>query len=259
MLASVGLIANAKKVHTIGDSTMALYEESATVTRGWGMYFGNFLTGGWTSVNYARGGRDSRGGYNELWQNAKNNVEAGDYVLIQFAHNDEKIDGMDRDEVYNYYISQGMTSEAASLESRGTVPSTTYKSWLAKIVDEVEAKGAHAVLVGPVCRSYFNSDGTIRRNGRHDLGDKFSVLTANGILTNQSVPANDHTMDYPYHMQQLAQEKGVPYIDLTTATQQLYESYGDTRCHNELFDGEGSTHFNTTGALLVARLSAQLF
>ena len=258
MLASVGLIANAKKVHTIGDSTMAPYEESATVTRGWGMYFGNFLTGGWTSVNYARGGRDSRGGYNELWQNAKNNVEAGDYVLIQFAHNDEKIDGMDRDEVYNYYISQGMTSEAASLESRGTVPSTTYKSWLAKIVEEVEAKGAHAVLVGPVCRSYFNSNGTIRRNGRHDLGDKFSVLTANGILTNQSVPANDHSMDYPYHMQQLAQEKGIPYIDLTTATQQLYESYGDTRCHNELFDGEGSTHFNTTGALLVARLCAQL-
>ena len=80
----------AKKVHTLGDSTMAFYDESATNTRGWGMYFGNFLTNGWTSVNYAKGGRDSRGGYNELWQNAKNNVEAGDYVLIQFAHNDEK-------------------------------------------------------------------------------------------------------------------------------------------------------------------------
>lgn len=30
---------------------------------------------------------DSRGCYNELWQNAKNSVQAGDYVLIQFAHN----------------------------------------------------------------------------------------------------------------------------------------------------------------------------
>ena len=79
----------AKKVHTLGDSTMANYDESATVTRGWGMYFGNFLTNGWTSVNYARGGRDSRGGYNELWQTAKKNVEPGDYVIITFAHNDE--------------------------------------------------------------------------------------------------------------------------------------------------------------------------
>ena len=49
----------AKKVHMLGDSTMAPYDESATVTRGWGMYFGNFLTGGWTSVNYAKGGRDT--------------------------------------------------------------------------------------------------------------------------------------------------------------------------------------------------------
>ena len=90
------------------------------------MYFGMFLTDGWTSVNYAKGGRDSRGGYNELWQTAKPKVEAGDYVLIQFAHNDEKISGMDRDEVYNYYISKGMTTEAAALDSRGTTPSTTY-------------------------------------------------------------------------------------------------------------------------------------
>ena len=248
----------AKKVHTIGDSTMAPYDESATVTRGWGMYFGQFLTNGWTSINYAKGGRDSRGGYNELWQNAKPKVEAGDYVLIQFAHNDEKISGMDRDEVYNYYISKGMTTEAAALDTRGTVPSTTYKQWLAKTVDEVVAKGATPVLVGPVCRSYFGSDGKIRRNGRHDLGDSFSVLTADGIKEKQSVPATDHTMDYVYHMEQLAKEKNIDFIDLTTATAQLYESYGDTKCHEQLFDGQGSTHFNTTGALLVARLCAQL-
>lgn len=258
LLFCVSLGAKAKKVHTLGDSTMAPYDESATVTRGWGMYFGNFLTDGWTSMNYARGGRDSRMGYTELWQTAKNSVEAGDYVLIQFAHNDEKIDGIDRDALYDYYMSQGMTTEANALDSRGTTPSTTYKEWLAKIVDEVQAKGAHAVLVAPVCRSYFNGDGTIRRNGRHDLGDKFSILTENGIVTNQSVGANDHTMDYVYHMEQLATEKGVPFIDLTMATKELYESYGDTKCHNELFDGEGSTHFNTTGALLVARLCAQL-
>ena len=39
MLCTVAM--SAKKVHTLGDSTMAPYDESATVTRGWGMYFGN--------------------------------------------------------------------------------------------------------------------------------------------------------------------------------------------------------------------------
>lgn len=247
----------AKKVHTLGDSTMAPYEESQTVTRGWGMYFGNFLTNGWTSINYAKGGRDSRGGYNELWQTAKKNVEAGDYVIITFGHNDEKNGGMDGVALYNYYKSIGNETAAAAVDQRGTVPSTTYKENLGKIVDEVKALGATPIICSPVCRSYF-SGSKIRRNGRHDLGDSFSILTENGPTTGHSVPANDHTMDYAYHSEQLAKEKGVAFIDLTNATADLYESYGDAKCHEYLFDGEGSTHYNTTGALLVARECARL-
>ena len=247
----------AKKVHTLGDSTMAPYDESATVTRGWGMYFGNFLTNGWTSINYAKGGRDSRGGYNELWHTAKKNVDAGDYVIITFGHNDEKNSGMDGYALKAYYESIGDATAAAAVDLRGTVPSTTYKEWLGKIVDEVKELGATPIICSPVCRSYF-SGSKIKRNGRHDLGDSFSILTAEGIKEKQSVPANDHTMDYAYHSEQLAKEKGVAFIDLTTATAALYESYGDTKCHEYLFDGQGSTHFNTTGALLVARECARL-
>lgn len=257
MLCTVAM--SAKKVHTLGDSTMAPYDESATVTRGWGMYFGNFLANGWTSINYAKGGRDSRGGYNELWQTAKKQVEAGDYVIITFGHNDEKIGGMDRDEVYNYYISKGMTAEANALDTRGTTPSNTYKQWLGKIVDEVKEKGATPIICSPVCRSYIDGNGKVKRAGRHDLGDSFSLLTADGIKEKQSVPADDHTMDYAYHSQKLAEEKGVSFIDLTTATKELYESYGsESKCQAQLFDGEGATHFNTTGALLVARECARL-
>ena len=257
MLCTVAM--SAKKVHTLGDSTMAPYDESATVTRGWGMYFGNFLTNGWTSINYAKGGRDSRGGYNELWQTAKKQVEAGDYVIITFGHNDEKIGGMDRDEVYQYYMSKGMTAEANALDTRGTTPSDTYKKWLGKIVDEVKEKGAIPIICSPVCRSYIDGKGKVKRAGRHDLGDSFSVLTADGIKEKQSIPADDHTMDYAYHSEQLAKEKGVSFIDLTTATKDLYESYGtEAKCQAQLFDGEGATHFNTTGALLVARECARL-
>ena len=247
----------AKKVHTLGDSTMANYQEDQTVTRGWGMYFGYFLTNGWTSVNYALGGRDSYGGYNELWQTAKKNVEAGDYVIIQFAHNDEKNQGMDGYQLKAYYESIGDQAKAAAVSLRGSIPSTTYKENLKKICNEVTALGAHPILVGAVCRSYF-SDGKIRRNGRHDLGDNFSVLTEDGPVTGKKVAADNHLMDYPYHMKQLAGELNVPYVDLTEATAELYESYGDAKCHEQLFDGDGSTHFNSTGALLVARLCAQL-
>ena len=236
---------------------MAPYDESATVTRGWGMYFGNFLTNGWTSINYAKGGRDSRGGYNELWQTAKKNVEAGDYVIITFGHNDEKNSGMDGYALKAYYESIGDATAAAAVDLRGTVPSTTYKEWLGKIVDEVKALGATPIICSPVCRSYF-SGSKIKRNGRHDLGDSYKVLTEQGPKDGTKLAEDDHTMDYAYHSQKLAEEKGVAFIDLTTATATLYESYGDAKCHEYLFDGEGSTHFNTTGALLVARECARL-
>ena len=253
----------AKKVHTLGDSTMAFYNESTTNTRGWGMYFGNFLTNGWTSVNYARGGRDSRGGYNELWQSAKNNVEAGDYVLIQFAHNDEKQNGMDNEELQAYYTSIGDAASAAAVKSdgRGTVPSTTYKKYLKQIIDAVKEKGATPILVSAVCRCYF-SGGTITRAGRHDLGDKYDAIVNGAIKTGLKVGANDHTMDYSYHMQQLADEENVAFIDMTTATKKLYESYGSyNKCYDALFNKGGeadNTHYNLTGAMMAARLCAQL-
>lgn len=255
----------AKKVHTLGDSTMAPYDESATNTRGWGMYFGNFLTNGWTSVNYAKGGRDSRGGYNELWQNAKNNVEAGDYVLIQFAHNDGKYNGVDNLELQAYYTAKGDATNAAAVKSdgRGTTPSTTYKECLKQIIDAVKAKGATPILVSAVCRCYFtNGAAPITRIGRHDLGDKFDAIVNGELKTGQKISADDHTMDYGYQMQQLAIAENVAFIDMTTATKNLYESYGSyDKCYAALFD-KGSTtdntHYNLTGALTAARLCAQL-
>ena len=255
----------AKKVHTLGDSTMAPYDESATNTRGWGMYFGNFLTNGWTSINYAKGGRDSRGGYNELWQNAKNNVEAGDYVLIQFAHNDTQYSGMDNLQLQEYYTSVGNTTEAANVkkDGRGTIPASTYKDCLKQICDAVKAKGATPILVSAVCRCYFtNGAAPITRAGRHDIGAKFSILTSEGIKANQSVAESDHTWDYSYQMQQLAEAEGVAFIDMTQATKDLYESYGSyDKCYAALFDKGNetdNTHYNLTGALTAARLCAQL-
>ena len=248
----------AQKVHTCGDSTMAPYDESATVTRGWGMYLQQFIKD-YTVVNYARGGRDTRGFYNETdrWGTVKKSMQAGDYVIVQFAHNDEKNGGMDGMALKAYYESIGNTEEANKVDTRGSVPTTTYKEYLRKYVEETRALGGNPILVAPACRSYF-SGSKIKRNGRHDLGDSYSVLTENGPVSGQSVPESDHSMDYPYQMKLVAEEMNVPFIDLTTATKELYESYGDAKCHEFLFDGEGSTHFNTTGAVLVARKCAEL-
>ena len=257
MLVSTSMMAI--KVHTIGDSTMATYSESTTVTRGWGQMFQQFFTDAVTVNNCAKSGASSKSFYEEAayWESVKKQIQPGDYVLIQFAHNDEKNDGMDGDEVKAYYESIGDQAKADATDYRGTTASGTYKEYLRKYVEETRALGATPVLVGAICRKYFTGS-TIRRNGRHDLGDDFSLLTASGIKEGNKVGEGDHTYDYPYQMRLVADEMGVSYIDLTTATKELYESYGDAKANELLFDGDGSTHTSAMGATLIARLCAQL-
>ncbi|MCM1162967.1 MAG: GDSL-type esterase/lipase family protein [Muribaculaceae bacterium] len=249
----------AKKVHTIGDSTMQTYDEKATVTRGWGQYLQQFLEGIEVN-NRGKAGASSKSFYKEAayWTSVKKQMQPGDYVVIQFAHNDEKNGGMDGDEVKDYYTSIGDAAAAQATDYRGTTPNTTFKQYLRNYVNETRELQCTPILVGAISRMYFSGN-DIRRNGRHDLGDSFSVLTSSGIKEKQSVPATDDSMDYVYAMQQVAQEMNVPFIDLTTATADLYISYGDRDCHDILSDTpDGSTHLSTVGATLIARTFAQL-
>ena len=146
------LSAQEVRVHTIGDSTMADYVENTTRTRGWGEMFQEFFYPEVEVINYARGGRSSRSFYQEgRWEKVKNNLRKGDYVLIQFAHNDEKEGGKD------------------GADGRGTAPWTTYKSYLEKYVDETRSLGGKPIFVTPIVRRYFQKDGTISPKGCHDL------------------------------------------------------------------------------------------
>lgn len=257
--ACTALCVQARKVHTIGDSTMATYDPNTTVTRGWGQMFQQFFKGDVTVNNRAKNGASSKSFYMEsaYWQSVKKQIEPGDYVLIQFAHNDEKSNGCDGDELKAYYQSIGDEAKANACDYRGTTASGTYKDYLRKYVEETRALGATPVLVGAICRKYFDGS-TIRRNGRHDLGDKFDKIEDGKLTTGNKVAADDHTYDYPYQMQEVAKELGVQYLDLTTATKELYESYGDAKANALLFDGNGSTHTSAMGATLIARLAAQL-
>ena len=251
------------KVHTIGDSTMQDYDESTTEVRGWGTYLGSFFDANFVTVNNrGKAGASSRTFYDgaAFWPSVKSQMTAGDYLLIQFAHNDENNSGLDVLEYNAYLTAQG---QATLTDLRGTCPNTTYKDFLRLYIDEARALGVNPVLVGPICRKYFLNSTTLKRSGLHDLGDKFSKLENGVLYENQSVPAMDHSMDYVYAMQQVATEKNVPFIDLTSATRDLYLQYGEQQCTELLFASKNDgtpdgTHTKTLGANLIARLAAQL-
>lgn len=249
------------KVHTIGDSTMAEYDESTTDKRGWGMYLGSFFDPAFVTVNNrGKSGADTRGFYTgaAYWASVKTQMNVGDYLLIQFAHNDEgndsNLSGLDNQEYAEYCQAKGLP---APTDARGTNPQTTYRDYLRLFIDEARALGVNPVLVGPICRAYFSGN-NITRKGQHDLGDKFAKIENGELKQNQSVPASDLSMSYVEAMRIVAAEKDVPFIDLTEATRTLYLSYGETQCLDLLFCQGDKTHTNAMGGNLVARQAAQL-
>ncbi|PXY38802.1 hypothetical protein DMB65_20995 [Flavobacterium cheongpyeongense] len=225
-------------IHTIGDSTMATYDPNTSDIRGWGMMFQQFFNSGVTVNNRGKNGASSKSFYMEApyWTTVKQQIKAGDYVLIQFAHNDEKNGGLD-----------GGTDAANPINGtdyRGTNPQTTYKEYLRKYIDETRALNATPILATSLVRKYFNG-ASIKRSGLHDLGESFSL------------PTTDHTYDYAFAMQEVAIEKGVKIIDLTSLTKTLVESYGDAASTAQLYVSADSTHPTALLGTLTARLCAQ--
>jgi lysophospholipase L1-like esterase len=125
-------------VYLIGDSTMADKEVIAYPETGWGMPFHYFFDSTVTVDNRAKNGRSTRTFIEQgRWQSVFDNLHEGDYVLIQFGHNDE-------------------------VPSKGsyTTPEDFVNN-LEKFVNESRNKKAVPVLITPVARRKFDSSGKI--------------------------------------------------------------------------------------------------
>lgn len=121
----------------IGDSTMCLYDSSRFPLTGWGMPFAEYFDSSVTIKNEAKGGRSTRTFISETrWQPVVDNLVEGDYVFIQFGHNDE----------------------AKNYPDRYTTPED-YRQNLIKFVTESRSKKAEPVLITPVSRRKFDEQG----------------------------------------------------------------------------------------------------
>src|SRR6478672_10163042 len=186
----------------VGDSTVA--EQS-----GWGPGFRRLAKEGVEVINLAANGRSSKSFIDEgLWSKALD--ARGRYYLIQFGHNDEPGKGPERE----------------------TDPRTTYRTFMARYVDESRAIGAIPVLVTSLVRRIFNPDGTIK------------------------------TTQTPYveAVRALAAEKHVPLVDLHAISLADAEHAGDDVWADlSPRDDQGQidrTHLNAKGSDVVGRMVA---
>jgi pectinesterase len=118
-------------IYMIGDSTMADKAiPNSENERGWGQMMPQFFKAEAKISNHAKNGRSSKSFIDEgLWKAVISNLKAGDWLIAQFGHNDEKDDS-----------------------ARHTDPFTTYAANLKKFATETRAKGGFPIICTPIVR-----------------------------------------------------------------------------------------------------------
>ena len=245
-----------RKVHTIGDSTMSEYQPAATPKRGWGMYLQAFFNADSIEVNNrGKSGASTRTFYEteSLWPSVKKQFRMGDYLIIQFAHNDEKCKGED---VFVENAKLRAEGKDTLTDMRGTEPNTTYKQYLFRFINEAREYGVTPIMMGPICRAYFQKDGTISDEGRHKLPGTKELSRQEGIKVFTSKGTYDK--NYVRCMRDVAADMWVPFLDMTAASEELYERQGKDYCMTHYFNCGDKTHTGAEGGMAIATLAYNL-
>ncbi len=129
---------NKPRIFLIGDSTCANKPANAAPETGWGMALPDYLIDGVEVQNHAVNGRSTKSFRTEgRWQKVMEQLRPGDFVLIQFGHNDQKTEDT----------------------TRYAAPQTDYRKNLIRYAEEAKSKGATPVLLTPVMRRKFDASG----------------------------------------------------------------------------------------------------
>jgi DNA sulfur modification protein DndE len=203
-----------------GDSTMANKTPIDAPETGWGMVLPEYFTDAVRIENHAVNGRSTKS-FRTLghWKGVIDKVKKGDYVLLQFGHNDQKADDT----------------------LRYAAPQTDYKKNLTRFIEEIKAKGANPILATPVMRRKFDSKGVfVDQHGEYP-----SVVRA--LAKDLNVPL----LDMHQKSQKAIEANGVAF------SRNMFVQYGSGYYLKNPKGIEDNTHFSRFGAELMASIAAE--
>jgi len=230
-------------IFIIGDSTAANKDLSkGKLERGWGMALQCFFDDNILVDNHAVNGRSSLSFINEgRWDKVLKKMKPGDYVIIQFGHNDEK-----------------------PKADRHTDPGSTFDYNLAKYVRETREHGGIPVLMNCVVRRNFFVNAP-----ENDDDEKLRTQTfKDGVKMIEGDSLIDTHGLYRVAPRDVARRMNVHFVDANQITHDLEQGLGteaSKRLHmwylpdtepTEPKGKQDNTHYNIYGAHVVARLLA---
>ena len=230
-------------IFMIGDSTMANKDISHDrKERGWGMALQCYFDDNIRIDNHAVNGRSSRSFINEgRWDTVISRMKPGDYVIIQFGHNDEK-----------------------PKADRHTDPGSTFDYNLAKFVRETREHGGIPVLMNAVVRRNFAK--VLPKNDDDEKLRNTTFKDANEQVEGDSL-VDTHGL-YIVAPRDVAKRMNVHFVDANRITHELEQGLGreaSKKLHMWFLPNEepsvpkgrqDNTHYNIYGAHTVARLLA---
>ncbi|MBQ3635231.1 MAG: pectin esterase [Bacteroidales bacterium] len=238
----MGMTEPARKptIFMIGDSTMANKSlRSGNEERGWGQALPGFLDGEVRVSNHAKNGRSSKSFIDEgLWAEVEKQMQAGDYLIIQFGHNDEK-----------------------PKEDRHTDPGSTFDANLRMFAKVAKSKGATPIICNSIVRRNF-----AKVEDAVGQDDAAGVSKATEVEGKELIDTHG---EYVVAPRNVAEADGVIFIDMNKLTHDLVESMGPEKS-KELYlwteagkvaaypDGKkDNTHLNIHGARVIAGIAAK--
>ncbi|MBN2449686.1 MAG: hypothetical protein JXR77_04815 [Lentisphaeria bacterium] len=205
-------------VFLIGDSTV---NTRGNGKLGWGTAFGEMLDAAKaTPANRARGGRSSRTYLSEgIWADVLAELRAGDYVLMQFGHNDGG--GLDRNGGRASIKGNGEETQDVVDAEKGTRETVhTYGWYLRRYCADARSKGATPIVLSPIPRNRWSEDGRVLRAGS----------------------------DYGLWAREAARDAGAFSVDLNEIVARRYEALGRDTVAGRFFHADDWTHTTAAGA-----------
>lgn len=229
-----------RNIYMVGDSTMANKPlAKGNQERGWGQMLPLCFDTTVVVHNHAINGRSTKSFIDQgRWDAVRDSLTPGDYVIIQFGHNDEKAD-----------------------TARHTEPWGDYIANLRRFAREAREKGATPIICNSIVRRNFAR--VLDASAQDDRSGQSLALEEEGDTLLET-----HG-EYLAAARKAAEEEGAVFIDLNAMTHDLVQSYGPYKSR-ELYVWADSgtveaypqgkrdnTHLNVLGATKVARMAAE--
>lgn len=185
---------DASNIWIVGDSTVSSFADNYYYPRyGWGTQIGNYFDGSFTIQNLALSGRSSKSyTADPQYKTLLTGMKSGDYLLVGFGHNDEKL------EVERY------TNPNGTYLDKGSFANSLYENY----IKQAQTVGCKVILCTPIVR-------------RADTG-----VWSDSNLHITATSGEFAGGDYAQAIRDLGKNLNIPVVDMTSLTKALYDKLG---------------------------------